>query len=330
MKKLILTLAILSIGILPANAQLGGILRRAAERTAEKAAEKAVDKAADNAQKAINDEIDKAFESKNNESTTSNVSSKQEAEATYTSLMQQAIDEMPTAQQFANHKSYELNEQTFKLLASPVTRYLTNLTMLTTRVFSLAYQDSAQVIDAAYDITSNYTGLSREEIDKLAAMSEEEQEAYLKAHYNGASAEAAQIKTMTEAAEYLKPLQPTIDKWEAAGKKADQILTTAESKCKTIYAKYAERLASASNDKTRNEIKLKYYNEILPIQRQAVIDAIKLRINEQLPIAESVEKEMVKIRAEHKDYVSQLLNYPQLTATQALTDASRLMEVPEY
>lgn len=339
MKKLLIVVAILLIGSVPVQAQFGNLVRKAAQKTAEKAAEKAIDnaeqkaeqamdKGLEEADKAIDKGLDKAFSNdKNSRNTTRG---NELTEITYAALMKEALD-MPTVQQLVDHKSYELNEQSFKLLTSPVTRYVTNLALLATQAASLSYNniDSTQAVDMAYGAASSYTGLSREELEKLSKMTEAEQEAYLAARYANGTAEAAMLKEAEVVSKYLEPLQPTIDKWNAVSKKADGFIEEAEGRCKKVYAKYAEGIAVAS-DKAKNEIRLKYYTEVAPMMREAVQKAMQTRIDEQLPIAEILEKEMVKIRKEHKDYVSQLLNYPQLTATQCFTDASRLTELPEF
>ena len=55
-----------------------------------------------------------------------------------------------------------------------------------------------------------------------------------------------------------------------------------------------------------------------------------MRLDEQLPIAEEIERQMVDIRTQHQDAISLLLNYPRLTATQYFTEPTRLLEIPEY
>jgi hypothetical protein len=189
--------------------------------------------------------------------------------------------------------------------------------------------DSAQVVENAYSLAQKYTGLTQEQIDYLATLPEDEQEAYLAAHYQQGQAEAALMEQAVEAGEYLEPLQPMIDKWEAAGKKADQYLSEADAQCKEIYKKYGPQKSGAS-EKEQIQLTLKYYQEIAPIQRTAVEKAMKVRLEEQLPIAEEIEKEMVAIRAAHPNMISSLLRYPQLTATSFFSDITRLTEVPEF
>ena len=158
---------------------------------------------------------------------------------------------------------------------------------------------------------------------------EDQQEAYIAAHYRPGTAEAAMVSQASDISKYLEPLQPLIDKWGEVGEKADAFLAQANEKCKGVYKKYASELAKAS-DKERVSILLKYYAEIVEYQRTAVQQAMRVRLDEQLPIAEDIEKKMVTIRAEHPDIVSAFMNYPQLTATQYFADVAKLIEVPEF
>lgn len=335
MKKIMFLAAALLLAGANADAQLGGLVRKAAEKAVNKATEKVVDKAADKAADAITDEVDKQLGwDKKNDSKQSKQSSKQQGnqtdEVTFLDLMTQA-GELPTVQQLVNHKTAELKEQTLKLMASPVTRYMANLGMLSMQAASLAYQDldSAQVMDAAYRYAEASTGLTRQELEALENMSEEEQQAYLMAHYNQGRAEAAAVASAEEVAKWIEPLQPLIDKWDAAGSKADKCFDDAEAQCRKIYAKYADRLASASGT-ARTELLIKYYGEIAPFQREAASAAMKVRLDEQMPIAEQIEGKMKKIRAEHQDAISMLLCYPQMTAASYFGDASRMLDIPEY
>ena len=163
----------------------------------------------------------------------------------------------------------------------------------------------------------------------LSQMSEEEQEAYLKEHYNEGQAEAAMMEAAVEASKYLEPLQPTIDRWTAIGDKVDNVYQESDNQCAAIYKKYAAKLDTEDED-ARNKVLLKYYEEVAPIIHDAVIRAGEIRFEEQLPIAMEIEEEMVKIRAEHQDAISVLLNYPQLTTSAYLTESLKIMEIPEY
>ena len=325
MKKTII-LALVAM-LLPAvgNAQLGGLLEKATKKainkTTEKLVDKAVDRASDAATNAIENEVDKRLP-KNDPNTTPAPTEK----ATYESLMRQ-LPELPSVDQLVKHKDAELGEKTFKLVTSKVTLFSTKVLDLSAQCAALPYGDidSSQAVRMA----SAYTGLTPEEIDALSKMSDEQQEAWLQAHYSQERAQTAMMKQAVDASQWLEPLQPMIDRWTAAGEHADAAYKELDTKLKPIYAKYADKLAKATGTE-RNNLLLSYYTEAAPHIRTAVQRAINIRLNEQLPIAEQIEAEMVKIRAAHQDVYSQLLNYPLLTATQYFTEVARLLEIPQY
>ena len=263
---------------LTANAQFGDVLRKAAQKAAQKTTEKLTDKAAEKAADAIEKELDKS--KAKNAPAENNAEAEQ---ATYASIMAQMPD-LPTVQQLVNYKEAELNEQSLKLMVSPVTSFQTKLLGLSVQAVSLTTSsaDSAQIVDAAYKNAQLATGLTREELDELAALPEDQQQAYLQAHYKQGTAEAALLQQAADASKYLEPIQPIIDRWETFNKTIDQLYSQTESQCKEIYKKYAGQLSKATG-KDRNKTLIKYYSEIAPLMRTAVQQALKISLNEQLP-----------------------------------------------
>lgn len=327
MKKLVLLIIAVIVGTFTANAQIGGFLEKAAkkaqQKTEDKIIEKTSEKAADKVSDAIVDQIpDVEVEEQAVEES--------DEPLTYEGIMRQ-LKPIPSVQQMVSYKKAELSGQGLKMLSSEVMKFQMKVLDLTGKVLEVPYQnaDSAQIMAAAYNYAEMTTGLSKEEIDMLAQMSEEEQEAYLQAHYNEGQAEAAMMEAAVEASKYLEPLQPTIDRWTAIGDKVDNVFQESDEQCAAIYKKYAAKLDTEDED-ARNKVLLKYYEEVAPIIRDAVERASEIRFKEQLPIAMEIEEEMVKIRAEHQDAISVLLNYPQLTASAYLTESLKIIEIPEY
>lgn len=325
MRKIVLLFLMVVLVQLPARAQLGSLIQKAATKTV-----KAIEKTADSVSNAATSALDKQFEKQRQSRQASNVQATADEEGGYAAIMRR-MPELPTVQQLCIHKEAELNEQAMRLLTSAVTRFNTQVLNLTSKAMSLTTKnvDSAQVVDAAYKWAQLSTGMTKEELEHLATLPENEQEAYIAAHYKSGTAEGALLKEAADASKYLEPLQPLIDKWEAAGRKADQVLEQADARCKKVYQKYTPMLEKAS-DKERNQLLLKYYKDIIDWQRTAVQEAMKIRLEEQLPIAEEIEQKMVAIRAEHKDNISAFLNYPQLTASQYFAEVSRLLDIPQY
>ena len=165
-KKTVFLLACLLLSSLTANAQFGDVLRKAAQKAAQKTTEKLTDKAAEKAADAIEKELDKS--KAQNAPAENNAEAEQ---ATYASIMAQMPD-LPTVQQLVNYKEAELNEQSLKLMVSPVTSFQTKLLGLSVQAVSLTTSsaDSAQIVDAAYKNAQLATGLTREELDELAAL----------------------------------------------------------------------------------------------------------------------------------------------------------------
>ena len=130
-KKTVFLLACLMLSSLTANAQFGDVLRKAAQKAAQKTTEKLTDKAAEKAADAIEKELDK---SKAKNAPAEN--SAEAEQATYASIMAQMPD-LPTVQQLVNYKEAELNEQSLKLMVSPVTSFQTKLLGLSVQAVSL-------------------------------------------------------------------------------------------------------------------------------------------------------------------------------------------------
>ena len=328
MKKFTLLILAIIIGSFTANAQFGGLIEKAAKKaqkkTEEKIIEKTTEKVADKVSDAISDQIpDEPIEEPVAEEAP-------DEPLTYEGIMRQIMP-IPTAQQMISYKKAQLNGQGLKMMSSPIMKYQMKVLDLLGKVYQVPYQgaDSAQIVDDSYKFAEFYSGLSREEIDMLSQMSEEEQEAYLQEHYQEGQAEAAMLEQAMEASKYLEPLQPTIDRWTAVGDRALKIYEEADAQCAAIYKKYAENLTT-EDEGTRNPYLLKYYEEAAPIIREAVVRAYEIRLNEQLPIAMELEEEMAKIRAEHQDAISVMLNYAQLTVSSCLSESLKIIEIPEY
>lgn len=328
MKRILFFAIIMALSCATANAQLGGLLEKAAKKTSQKVTKKLTDKAEDAIDKAVDKKIDETLDK---EKASRNQSRSSEQALTYDNLMRQ-VPELPSVEQYLKYKEAELNEQSLKLLTSRVSSFNMELVGLMGQAAAGVGDsqiDSAQATDMAYRYAEMTTGLSKEEIEKLSQMSEEEQQAYLQAHYRQGTAEAAILREGEEAARLLEPVQPLINQWDEVGRKIDALYEEADDKCKSIYAKYTDKLKKAEG-KARNKVLLEYYAEALPVQRRAVENAMRIRLDEQLPIAEEIERQMADIRAQHGNMLSILLRYPQLTATQYFSDPSRLMEITEY
>ena len=333
MKKIILLVIALIVGAYNADAQIGGLVGRGLRE---------VKKSADNKQREKRDKVrEEARERAEHPGqepveTTDEVAEAQAEESeeplTYESLMKM-VPEIPSAKDMVSYKKAELNGQSFKLIASPVVKFQMSILDLTGKVYTIPYQgaDSAQIADAMYKNAEMYTGLTREEIDELATLPEEEQEAYIKAHYDEGRAEAVLLQQAAELGEEMEPLQPDIDRWSSFDDKIEENQDKCSAKCEKIYGKYAEKLAAAKdNDAAYNKVLIQYYEEVAPIIRESVVSCCKIRMEKQFPVALEIEEQMGPIRERHQNAIAALLNYPQLTVVQYLTETLRILEIPVY
>lgn len=320
-KKTLLLLASLILTTFTANAQLGDILNKAAKKAAQKATEKITDKAVDAAAKSLESKLEQ------NKKQTPADENANEQPTSISLLLTTQMPELPTAEQYTKYKEAELNEQTLKMMVSPVASFQSNILSLSMKILSLT--DSTELTEAAYRQAEISTGLSREELDHLATLPDDQQQAYLQAHYKEGTAQAALIQQATEASEYLKPIQPLIDQWESFNSRIDDLYNTTDEQCKQIYHRYAQQLNKAS-DKERNKILIKYYSEIAPIMRNTVLQALQIRLSEQMPVAEQIEQHLSPIRAEHPDLFTLTLNYPRNTATLFLAEPTHMLDIPQY
>lgn len=320
-KKTILLLACLTLTAFTANAQLGDILNKAARKATQKATEKLTDKAADAAAKSLESKLEQ-----NKKKTTAD-EDVNEQPASISLMLTTQMPELPSAEQYTRYKEAELNEQTLKLMVSPVTSFQSNILSLSMKIFSQI--DSTELTEATYRQAEMSTGLTREELEHLATLPDDQQQAYLQAHYKEGTAQAALIQQAAEASEYLKPIQPLIDQWESFNSRIDDLYKSSDEQCKQIYQRYSHQLNKAS-DKERNKILIKYYSEIAPIVRNTVLQALQIRLSEQMPVAEQIEQHISSIRAEHPDLFSLSLNYPRNTATLFLAEPAHMLDIPQY
>lgn len=332
MKKLIILAFAIIFGAFNANAQFGGVLGKAAKKVQQKTEDKIIEKTSEKVADKVSDDITNSIDIPEDEPVEATEEYDSDEPLTYESLMKM-VPAIPSAQAMVNYKKAELNGQGLRLISSEVMKFQMNILDLTGKVYSIPYQgaDSAQIMDAAYRNAEMYTGLTREEIDMLATMSEEEQEAYIKEHYDEGRAEAVMLQQAAELGEEMEPLQPDIDRWSSFDDKIAENQKDCSAKCKKIYKKYADKLANAEgDDDARNKVLLKYYEEVAPIIRESIVSCNKIRMEEQFPVALEIEEQMGPIRERHQNALSALLNYPQLTVVQYLTETLRIMEVPEY
>lgn len=160
-------------------------------------------------------------------------------------------------------------------------------------------------------------------------MSEAEQQAFLPQRNVGAKSQTSNLQAAADMAKYMEPVEAKIEQWGEIDNKIESLYDQLEVTQKEAYQKYADQLASATG-RARNAVLVKYYSDFVEAQRNAVQQAMQIRMNEQMPIAEEIEHYLAGIRAEHPDMTLMLPNYPQLTQTAYFSGSVQLLEIPEF
>lgn len=275
MKKIILLAIAIIIGTFSANAQIGGLLDKAKklkEKTENKIIDQTSEKAADKVSDAIVDQIGIPEQEVGEEPTAID----SDEPLTYEGLMRM-LPVIPSVQQMVSYKKAELNGQGFKQLSSELMKFQMTVLDLTGKVYSIPYQgaDSTEIVEAAYRNAELYTGLTKEEIEMLATMSEEEQDTYLKEHYTEGQAEAVLLQQAAEIGEEMEPLQPIIDRWSS----------------------YDEKIAQINNESNLDEqlpVAMELDEQMIPI-RERHPNAISATLNYPQPTASQYFTETLRI-----------------------------------
>lgn len=316
MKKTLILASMILLGFTSAQAQLGGLLN--------KAAQKAGSKAANAAASAIKNRLglDSSIPA---EKVATDEPAATEAEATPTiaDLMSQ-MPALPTAAQLADFRRATVNEQSLRILASPVTSFNTQVYMLAAQATAVAYAnlDSAAVASMAM----RYAGLTEAEVKAMENMSEEEQETYLASIYQSGRADQVRMQAVQNTAKYAEQTAGLVEQYSAIDDKVDAVYAEALKKMKPIYSQYAARLASTEG-KEHDQLEAEYYAKVIDMQRSAVETAMQIRRSEQLPIAESIEQINAGIRTQDPGAI--VPNYLQLVAVAYFGEAAKLMETPD-
>lgn len=320
MKKTLILASMILLGFTSAQAQLGGLLN--------KAAQKAGSKAANAAASAIKNRLglDSSIPAEKvatDEPAATEAEASAEATPTIADLMSQ-MPALPTAAQLADFRRATVNEQSLRILASPVTSFNTQVYMLAAQATAVAYAnlDSAAVASMAM----RYAGLTEAEVKAMENMSEEEQEAYLASIYQSGRADQVRMQAVQNTAKYAEQTAGLVEQYSAIDDKVDAVYAEALKKMKPIYSQYAARLASTEG-KEHDQLEAEYYAKVIDMQRSAVETAMQIRRSEQLPIAESIEQINAGIRTQDPGAI--VPNYLQLVAVAYFGEAAKLMETPD-
>ena len=310
MKKILTLLAFTAIFSLGANAQLGNLLSKTAQKVTERVVDKVTDKLSDKlANKASNAIFNRLGLDENGEF----------QPLTFPELFTK-MPPLPTGQQLVDYQTALLNGRTLKMMTSPVMKYRT-------RAYSLLYRSesySTQGMDSA--ALTNYilqsTGMTMEEVEAIEKMSEEEQQLFIMQKYQSKEAVEARRQYAQNATQYAKEAEAQVTKYHQIETEIEALYKEMEKQIKPIYDTYRDKMEGSSNAK----ITLEYYAKVVNIVRSTVEQAIQLRINKQIPLVEEIEKIQDATRSQHPEAV--LVSYKQLFTSSFINDVEQLMNIP--
>ena len=330
MKKVVLLFAVTMMATVSVNAQLGNMLNKAAQKAGQKAGESAANAVMDRLG------IGKAKTTQASDNSNSGSSSfgfmnaptQDAAEVDKIPTIQELMEQMPdlpTSAQLVDYKNAEANDMTLKMMTSPVTMFRTQMATLAMQALAVGYGDMDSVRIAA--LATQYTGLTAEEIKAMENMTDEQQEAFMMAYYQSGRADLARQKAAENAEKYAQMIAGQVEQFEAVNDKVDEVYKSAQKQMKPIYEKFAKQLENAEG-KAYSKLMAEYYGKIVDVQRNAVVQAMKVRQNEQMPVAEKIEKVNENIRK--NDPTAIVPNYLQLFATAYFGEVEKLFETPTY
>ncbi|MCR5423719.1 MAG: hypothetical protein K6E93_03035 [Bacteroidales bacterium] len=359
MKKIVLTLLTIALVSVNANAQLGNLagkaLKKAAERTVEKTVEKTVDKTVDKASEEASNRITNSLfgTSKTQNQTRSQSYGNQDAgsqpaevEQTPQGIMS-AMPALPSQQDVVNYLGYQRNGQSFKLIASPVTRFQAQIASLTMQASALVANDVAKMetgyteaVLAKYGYTiESYERLSDAEkeafatryandmlreagvnytVDQLENLSDAEREAVSQQVAASMLAKTASSASATYNTPAGRKYTDLLGQFNEVSSSIEKIFDDANAQCEQLWnSQFAAKGASALPS---------YWAMAVNLQYNALQKAMDLRKLKQLPIAQQVDEAAKALDKEQGSTVSSQC-YAALCAMAYLTDAYKIIGI---
>lgn len=325
MKKVAILFAVAMMTTMGANAQLGNLLNKAAQKAGEKAGEAVMNRLGMGNNKQQGAEVSGKGGVGNYVDVSSEASGLNKEELPTIQELMAQMPAMPTTAQLVDYKNAEANDMTLKMMTSPVTMFRTQVGTLAMQALAVGYADMDSVRIAG--LATQMTGLTAEEIKAMENMSDEEQQAFMMAYYQSGRADLARQRAAENAERYAQMIASQVERFDAVNDKVEAIYKNAQQQMKPIYEKYSKQLENAEG-KVYNRLMAEYYSKIVDMQRNAVEQAMKVRKNEQLPIAEQIEKVNEGIRKSDPSAV--VPNYVQMFATAYFAEIEKLFETPTY
>ena len=354
MKKIVLTVLAIALVSVNANAQLGGLagkaLKKAAERTVEKTVDKTVDKTIDKASDEAANRITNSLfgtSTKNTQSHNQNTSSQTtEAEQTPMGIMS-AMPALPSQQDVVNYLGYQRNGQSFKLIASPITKFQAQVTSLTMQASALVANDVAKMETGYTEAVLAKYGYTIESYEKL---SEAEKEAFATRYANDMLREAGVNYTVDQLENLSDAEREEVSQKVAASMMAKSVSTASATYNTPAGRKYTDLLGqfnevNSSIEKIFDDANAQceqlwntkfaskgesglpsYWAMAVSIQYNALQKAMDMRKSKQMPLAQQVDEAAKALDKEQGSNVSSQC-YAALCAAAYLADAYKIIGI---
>lgn len=309
MKKVIVLVIALTL-TLGANAQLGGLVRKAVQTGIEqKLGVKPLEQKEKEVQKDRTDGMQK-----NTEKEEDHIPTPEEVMA--------MVPQIPAPQQLAEYacEQNRANPRTLKMLTNPTTTFLTQMVVATASGYVVMmggnkpgslYTFDEQLLKEFGITEDQYEAMSEEEQQKLAT----EYAAELQDRYLRTAEKLASDESYNKLMDQYTTIEGEITK------KYDE----ADSVCREMWQKrYGTKESPSESDMCD------YFKNAVPIQYKAVIDAMKIRKTKQLAVAKQIDEYVNKLAKLYPTEVyAGFYNQGGICATAYVSDAARLTSLSD-
>ena len=308
MKK-ILTLTMVLVFALGAQAQIGGLVGGAVKRGIQKSVEKKMDEALGN-----NQQQSRETAQPQDNNTAAQVEDEGDHIPTPEEVMAM-VPKIPTYQNIADYLCEQSREspRMLKLMANPTTTFLTQMTIAAANGYVTMVASNGTVYSLDEQMRSEL-GITEEQYE---AMSEEEQQALARRYAEERNQRYARtVEVLAEDKQYNELL----DQYNAIEDQIRKLQDDAEAECRQAW-----------NDKHAASGDLcAYYRDAVPIYHRAVLGGMDIRKKQQLAVAKKIDERVQTLAKQRPhDVFAGFYNMGGLCATAYVSDAAILTSIPD-
>lgn len=293
--------------VLSSQAQIGNLVGRAIKKKVEQTVEKKMEDAL-----GLNNESVKPAQTPPSEEKERRMPTAEEVMG--------MVPQLPNEQQVAEYlcESNRAKPRTLKMLANPTTAFLTKMVAASASGYAVTMSGSKQGTVYNYDeqLLKEF-GITQEQFD---AMSEEEQK-----EMSVKFASELQDRYL-RTAEYLsndKTYRQLMDEYNAVEKRINTMYEEADLQCNTLW-----KNEFSDKDQHDENMLCSYFDQAVPVLYKAVIVAMQLRKEKQLPIAKKMDDYVQELARKNPEKVyAGFYNQGGLCATSYISDAARLTTI---